>query len=277
MTESTALERPSATQLVPTYLDEFALVLPSHVKPETFVQVAIGALRKNAQLMEAANEDPGSLVYALRDAARLGLQPGTEQFWLTPRRVKGKWTVLGIAGYEGEIELMYRAGAVDSVIVEAVHAKDTFTYTPGRDARPVHEVDWFNDRGDVVLAYSYAVMKGGATSKVCVVTQARIDRAMKASPTADKDFSPWKSDPAAMWMKTAAHDLAKWVPTSAEYLREQLRAVADVAAEPRGEQAGGFLPPQPGDVDLPVHDAETGEVVEGTLVEDWPPVSEPPS
>jgi hypothetical protein len=49
-----------------------------------------------------------------------------------------------------------------------------------------------------------------------------------------------------MWMKTGAHRLAKWVPTSAEYMREQLRAVRDVAAE-RDSARLGFVqaPSQP--------------------------------
>ena len=34
-----------------------------------------------------------------------------------------------------------------------------------------------------------------------------------------------------MVLKTAVHQLAKWVPTSAEYRREQLRAATEVARE----------------------------------------------
>ena len=35
------------------------------------------------------------------DAARLGLEPGTEQFYLTPRKVKGQMEILGIVGESG--------------------------------------------------------------------------------------------------------------------------------------------------------------------------------
>lgn len=264
----------SSTALVPSYRDEFELVLPSHINPDSFVQMAVAALRKSPDLKEAADTDPASLIYALRDAARLGLQPGTEQYWLTPRRVKGQPTVLGIVGYEGEVELMYRAGAVQAVIVEAVHDGDTFSYVPGRDDRPVHEIDWFGDRGKPKGAYAYAIMRGGAVSKVCVAGKARIDRAKAASPTADKSFSPWKSDEAAMMMKTAAHDLAKWVPTSAEYLREQLRAVADVKAEPPREVQ------QIPDYGVDVEDNgpfvdDDGVVVDGEYEPSWPETAQP--
>jgi len=47
-----------------------------------------------------------------------------------------------------------------------------------------------------------------------------------------------------MWMKTAAHRLRKWVPTSAEYMREQLRIVAGVQAE-QGAPAASVRPAAP--------------------------------
>jgi recombination protein RecT len=103
---------------------------------------------------------------ALMDAARLGLEPGTEQYYLTPRKVKGRLEIQGIRGYQGEIELIYRAGAVSSVIVEVVYSNDKFRVRPGRDERPIHEIDWdADDRGELRLVYAYAVMKDGATSR----------------------------------------------------------------------------------------------------------------
>jgi recombination protein RecT len=216
------------TAMVQGYTGEFAQVLPSHIKPETWTRLAVGALRRDEKLRQAAANDPGALMSALLDAARMGLEPGTEQYYLTVRSGK----VLGVSGYQGEIELMYRAGAVSSVIVEPVFANDGFQYRPGRDDRPLHDIDWdADDRGPIRLAYAYAVMKDGAISKVVVVNKARIKRAKDASATAGKSFSPWTSDEVAMWMKTAVHDLRKWVPTSAEYIREQLRAVRDVSLE----------------------------------------------
>ncbi|MGE9070567.1 recombinase RecT, partial [Escherichia coli] len=78
------------------YSNEFAQVLPSHINAQTFVRVAVGALRRNPRMMAAAESDPGSLMNALMEAARLGLEPGTNEYALTPRRAKGKPTVVGI-------------------------------------------------------------------------------------------------------------------------------------------------------------------------------------
>jgi recombination protein RecT len=220
------------------YSDEFAQVLPSHINPQTFVRVAVGALRRNPQLMAAAESDPASLMTSLMEAARLGLEPGTKEYALTPRKNKGRPTVVGIIGYEGHIELIYRAGAVTSVKAELVRVNDVFQYNPSDD-RPIHKVDWFSDRGEVRGSYAYAEMVGGGTSKVVVIGPAEIERARAASAGSHQPDSPWVKDFGAMVLKTAVRQLQKWVPTSAEYRREQLRAVAEVAKEVHGAPMAG--------------------------------------
>lgn len=220
-------------QTMKAYKGELVSTLPSHLqeKGAGWMSSALASIRRNPQLLQAAAVSPHTLINALSEAAQKGLQPGTEEYYLTPRKNKGKDEILGITGYQGEIELMYRAGAVSSVIVETVHANDKFDYVPGRDTKPLHEIDWMGDRGELKLSYAYAIMKDGAVSKVVIVNEDRIKRAKSSSQGSDSKFSPWMNDPVAMWMKTAAHDLAKWVPTSSEYVREQLRAVRDVEAE----------------------------------------------
>jgi recombination protein RecT len=244
--------------MVEAYRADLAMVMPSHVKPEMFVRLAVGVLRRDKNLAIAAQNNPAALMGALMDAAQLGLTPGTEQFYLVPRKANGRMEIQGIRGYQGEIELIYRAGAVSSVIVEVVRTGDTFRYSPGRDERPVHDIDWdADDRGDLRLVYAYAVMKDGATSKVVVLNKRDIARAKSSSQGSNSAYSPWKNHEEAMWMKTAAHRLTKWVPTSAEYMREQLRAQAAVAAE-TGQTVpvpAGFAPQAPAGA-APEHDDE---------------------
>ena len=232
--------KPTAGGMVAQYKDDFASVLPSHVNPATWVRFAQGALktgRKDGrtglyELEQAAINNPGVFLSSLLNAARLGLEPGTEEFYLTPRKVKGQLEILGIVGYQGLVELIYRAGAVSSVIAENVYSNDKFSYQPGRDERPTHEIDWdAESRGELRLAYAYAVMKDGATSKVVVLNKSDIARIKKSSQGSSSEYSPWVTNPAAMWLKSAVRQLAKWVPTSAEYRKEQLRAAQEVAAE----------------------------------------------
>lgn len=255
--------------LVQRYHQDFADVLPTHVKPETWVRLAVGALRRDPKVAEAAGNNTGAFMAALLTAARLGLEPGTEQFYLVPQspRKGAPKEILGITGYQGLVELMYRAGAVASVIVEAVRENDKFSYVPGRDERPIHEIDWdIDDRGKLKLVYAYAIMKGGATSKVVVLNRSRINEIKSKSASARSDYSPWTTSEEAMWLKSAARQLAKWVPTSAEYIREQLRAVRDVAAErPQvaPAQAAQQIPTEAGPVD-----SGTGEVLQAEIIDD---------
>ncbi|MGW0033636.1 recombinase RecT [Streptomyces sp. NPDC003314] len=254
--------------LVAQHRDDIELVMPSHMQKRVgaWVRTTQGLLRRDEKLLKAAQNDPGQFMAVLLDAARLGLEPGTEQYYLVPRWNKKKecTEVTGVRGYQGEIELMYRAGAVSSVIVEVVYDNDRFEYRPGRDERPLHEINWDAvDRGELRLVYAYAVMKDGATSKVVVLNKGHIAKAMAKSDSASGKYphlSPWSTDTEAMWLKTAAHRLTKWVPTSAEYIREQLRAHADVAAEQAPPTAAL---PQPLTAE-PVED----EVVEGEFVDE---------
>lgn len=244
--------------LVKQYSESFTAVLPSHIKPEQWVRLAQGALKKGkrvgrpgggscTELELAAGNNPGVFLASLLDAARLGLEPGTEQYYLTPRMNKGKLEILGIVGYQGYIELMYRAGAISSVVAECVYTGDTFRFRPGVDERPVHEIDWdAEDRGTLRLVYAYAVMKDGATSKVVVLNKAAIEVIKKSATGASSDRSPWVKHEASMWLKSAVRQLAKWVPTSAEYMREQIRAAREVASE-SGPPAAGFAPAVTGD------------------------------
>lgn len=256
---------------IEAYRDDYAALMPSHVKPDQWIRLAAGAIRGDEKLLEAAQNDVGEFLRELRTAARLGLEPGTEQFYLTPRKSKrhGYRTIIkGIVGYQGIIELIYRAGHASSVVVEAVRERDAFRYTPGRDERPVHEVDWFaNDRGALIGVYAYAVMKDGATSKVVVLNRRQVMEAKARSDGRNSEYSPWATDEEAMWLKTAARRLAKWVPTSAERVRDQLQQQAD--ALPSAALAPAVLD----EVDpMPAANPDTGEVVEAELEPEggWP-------
>ncbi|MCX5158132.1 recombinase RecT [Streptomyces sp. NBC_00264] len=232
---------------IEAYRDEYAALVPSHVNADQWIRLAVGAIRGNEDLMEAAQNDVGVFLRELKTAARLGLEPGTEQFYLTARKSKAhgySLIIKGIVGYQGIVELIYRAGAVSTVIVEAVRERDTFRYVPGRDDRPVHEIDWFGaDRGPLVGVYAYAVMKDGAVSKVVVLNRQRIAEIRAKSDSKDSKYSPWQTNEESMWLKSAVRQLAKWVPTSAEYMREQLRAQAEVAGELAATPFAADAPP----------------------------------
>lgn len=284
-------EQSSARQMVVQYRDDFATVLPSHLRAETWIRVAQGALKRGkkvdgdqagrTELELGAVNNPAAFLAAMLDAARLGLEPGTEQFYLTPRRVKGRLEILGIVGWQGYVELMYRAGAVSSVVAEVVREKDDYSYRRGVDEVPQHTYPAFSgekSRGKLVGVYAYARMTNGAVSRVVELGQDDIDRIKKSSQGADSSYSPWQQHEAAMWLKSAVRQLAKWVPTSAERVTAG-QPVQHVEAERDGPLAPS-LPAPAGGLDEAHVDYDTGEITDAEIVEDppldWPATAQIP-
>jgi recombination protein RecT len=250
VTQAVAQRDNTPTGLIKQYMTDFATVLPSHIKADTWVRVAQGALKKGKrqgdrfELEIAAANNPGVFLASLLDAARLGLEPGTEQYYLTPRKVGVRVEILGIVGYQGHIELMYRAGAVSSIVAEVVRERDDYRYNRGVDEVPVHGFPPFSGaatRGKLVGVYAYARMKNGAVSRVVELGVDDIERIKASSQGTKSEYSPWVNHEAAMWLKSAVRQLQKWVPTSAEYRQQAAdrTAVYHQVAEERG------FPPAP--------------------------------
>lgn len=199
--------------------DDYGRVLPGHLDPSHWLRLATGVLRKDQRLAEVAVKNPDSFKHALLECARLGHEPGTDHFALVTYGNE----VVGIEQYQGEIDRMYRAGAVESVVCEVVRRDDMFQWQPGK--LPDHDADWFapaEERGPMVGVYAFARLKGGGYSKVVVMGAEEVGKHRDVART---DIM-WKKWPDAMWRKTAIHELRKWVPTSASYRAEHLRAMA---------------------------------------------------
>lgn len=254
-------------RMIETYRQDFATVLPTHVRSDTWVRLAQGVLRRDQNLARVAKGNVGSLMAALLECARLGHEPGTESFYLVPYGSE----IQGIEGYRGVVERMYRAGKVTSVKAEVVRANDAFDYRPDLMARPVHRPDWFGDRGDIIGAYAYAELADGGTSRVVVINRDYIAKVKAQSKGSDKPSSPWVKWEEAMVLKTVAHRLEPWVPTSTEYRTHVLRdeARAQVGVEHVIEPAAA-LAPAPVQVTANV-DTATGELLDDDVtVEDLP-------
>lgn len=283
ISQAVATRDESPTAVVAMYTSDFATVLPSTFKAETFVRLAQGALRQNKKLMEAARANPGSLLVALLEAARLGHEPATDEFYLRPLGGRNGPSVQGIEGYKGVVKRMFNSGMVESVVAEAVHEKDAFAWRPGEMRTPAHEPDWFGDRGQCIGAYAYVIFKGGAVSKVVVVGEKRIARAVSASDGADSSFSPWKRDYEKMVIKTALHDLEPYVPKSAEaQIRDGATKAAAVAVAASHPEIAAALPdehidPVTGEIAIDGEaedEAVEAEIVESPSAEEWPETPE---
>lgn len=256
-TVSQAVEQrdQSPTMLVANYRDDFAAVLPSHLPPAAFVRLAQGVLRRDANLMRAAANNPGSLMTAMLDCARLGHEPGTPAYYFVP--IKG--AIEGWEGYRGVIERIYRAGAVQSVRAAVVRENDAYDYEEGMP-QPIHRYPRFasaEQRGQLIGVYAFAYMADGGISRVVEMGREEVLKHRDMNPSNKRPDSPWLKWEDSMWLKCAAHELEKWVPSSTEYRREIARSTG-----PRVHAAA----PSTHTLDaLPASNA-----IEGEVADDWP-------
>lgn len=239
VTQAVARRDDSPVAMVDRYRDRFAAVLPRHLGIDTFAMLAQGALRDD-KLMTAARNDPAAFMTALTHCARLGHEPATEAFYLVP--IKGK--VEGWEGYRGVVERMYRAGSVASVHAQVVRQGDLYKFEEGMD-HPVHQFARFAgvaERGPLVGVYAYARMVTGGHSRVVELGPEEIYQRRDMNPSAKRSDSPWVLWEHKMWLKSAAHDLEAWVPTSREY-RMPVQATAVAGRPPMPAQpALGAVP-----------------------------------
>ena len=247
--------------LLDRYRADFSLVLPTHINGDQWVRVAQGVLRRNRDVARIAQNNPGSFLFAMLDCARLGLEVG-DTYHLVPF---GK-EIVGIKDYKGELELVYRAGAVRSVVAEIVYENDPFEYDTRSPEPPAHKPKWFGgDRGRMVGGYAYAHMIAGGISRVVLMDEAMFNRHKAESKTASRKDSLWNKWTESAWLKTLVHELKKWVPTSPEYRNEVLRA--QTALDDISGELSERLP-EP----LPIEDHGTDDdVVEAEIVDDDEP------
>lgn len=185
---------------------EFAKILPAHVGAERFIRWALTVLRRpDLQAVMQSSAGQLSVMSALMDCASLGLEPG-RTYHLLPF----KGIVTGVTDYKGEIQLITNASPAASVVAMLVREKDDFHLT-GANIPPVHEADWFGDRGDITGGYAY-VDYGGRCSLVVRMSEADFGKHRAKAQTK----AVWDEWPEPMRVKTLIHQLRKTEPWSAE-------------------------------------------------------------
>ena len=207
-------------QLIQDSVEQLKMALPSHMRPERIVRIALTTLRVNPALYEC---DPHSFLAAIFQSAQLGLEPNINgESWLIPYHTKkGKVVQFQIGAY-GLVKLFWNHNNSVSLQVEKVYEKDDFVYDLGA-CTVAHKPPAFNkERGAVIGYYAYATLaNGGHQLKVMSKTEAK-DFAIKHSKCyskQDKDFipgTPWKEHFDAMAMKTILKQLMKLLPKSVE-------------------------------------------------------------
>lgn len=247
-----------AGDLIASMEDEFRRCLPAVLPWDMFARVALTGFRKVPRLIECTRP---SLLGALMECARLGLEPMTEYATLTPFKNRKKGNILEcqlIVGYQGYVQLMYRSGQVERVEAEIVYEADEYEHSIGDGGRFFHKpADHLPpaERGEAIRAYAFANLVGGGRTKVAVTPRWRAEEMRK------QYGNVWDSDFFAMWMKTPLRQIQKFAPKSAELRRA-------LAVDGATLDLGGI-------VDRPEDDGTVeGEVVEQATEREEAPTAE---
>lgn len=214
---------------------EIAAALPSHLKPERIIRLALTSFRKSPELLEC---DLYSLVGGVMQASQLGLEfdPILGHAFLVPFQNKrsGKKEAQLIIGYKGFLALADRTGKVDKFHAFVVHAHDEFDYQLGSDARLIHKPN-LTDPGEPIAVYALLKKLSGAIDFE-VIGWPKILEMQKQY--GGRYGSPWKTHLEEMARKSAIRALAKRCPLSPEFMR----AGAIDAAGDDGAQGLGLIP-----------------------------------
>lgn len=210
----------SIQELVEQSATQLGRALPSHMKPERIVRIALTVLRLNPQLYKC---DPQSFIAALFQSAQLGLEPNTNgEAYIIPYMNKGRLVAQFQVGAYGLVKLFWNHQNAVSLQVEKVHANDDFSYDLGAGTIR-HIPPMFGDyRGEVSGYYAYATLANNGHALKVLSRNEAMALAIKHSKCYDrvtKEFyagTPWREHFDAMAMKTVTKQLMKILPKSVE-------------------------------------------------------------
>jgi len=187
-------------------------------------QFAMQLLESNSSLMDSAKKNPTALEYAIINLASIGisLNPALKESYLVPR---GGKICLDIS-YIGLTKLATDTGAIEWVQAEIVKAKDTFKYL-GVGKAPLHEMNPFGDRGEVIGVYCVARLSTGESLST-IMSKADCDAIRDKSSQAAKS-GPWVTFYEEMLKKTCIKRAAKLWPKS-----ERIQTAVEVLNEHEG-------------------------------------------
>jgi len=189
----------------------FLKACPS-IDPERVVIVTESALRATPKLL---NCNPRSILTAVLTCVQLGLEPdGVAQY---AHLVPFKNTCKPIFGYRGLIRLaLQHEDVLNFLPPQMVYTKDEFDPHLGTQPYIVHKPHWQGPRGDIVAGYAVAHLRSGDRPFVHMsIGDLEEVRDQALAKAFDKEDSPWTKHPVAMYHKTLARRLVKWLPSSA--------------------------------------------------------------
>lgn len=205
--------KPTMKDLVEKQLPAIERQLGGAMNSDAFVRAVLSEIAKQPKLMTA---DPSTVLGGVMLAAQLRLEIGSGlgEFYLTPRKDKGRDICLPVIGFQGLVKLALRSEFVTNVQAFLVRDGDQFTY--GANAERGMFYDWqpldFEESRDWVGVVATARMKTGGTTWVYMTKE----QVFKRRPTYWDKGTPWQTHEEEMAKKTAVRALAKYLPKSTD-------------------------------------------------------------
>ena len=239
---------------------QFAMALPSHVKPDRFLRAALTALNTVPKLNECTQT---SVLAGLMQAAQLGLEVADVrgQAYLIPRWdgrdrcMKASFQL----GYRGMIDLAARSGI--TVDVDEICVNDAYDYERGTNPRLFHKPA-LTDRGDVIAYYAVAHFPDGRAPQFVIMGKAEVEKHRdQFASTKSKDgtiYGTWVDHFDAMARKTVIRALLNYLPVSVE-LRQQ--AAIEAQEAPADRVVATYMPDVAAAMPPEYVDPRTGELI----------------
>lgn len=208
---------------------EIVAALPRHIPPAHFLRVVLTAVQRNPQLAQCTSI---SFFGAVLQCAQLGLVPDgfLGQAYLIPyknnKRNPPVQEVQFQAGYRGLVTLARRSGEVTSIGAEVAYERDVFKHTRGITTTIEHHpFEGDTEPGALTHVYAWYRLRGSDAPDVLVMNRREVHRirdrsqAYRAGIQYGRKDSPWFTDEAWMWKKTALKQHLKLAPMSVELQR----------------------------------------------------------
>lgn len=201
------------------------------------VRIAQFELNRNEDLAEC---EPGTVLNAVYDAARLGLMLGREAH-LVPYKRRCQM----IPDYRGFTTLGYRSRLVTILDAKPVFPEDDFTVEEGSSMSIHHVPDYSVDRSDperILYFYAIAWLRDSPVPIFHVMNRTEVDRIRASS--AMKDGIPWRLWYDRMGLKSAIKYLVdKRLPVT------EIPGMADLVELDNRIEAGKLSRPLEGETD----------------------------
>jgi recombination protein RecT len=191
--------------------------LPHGMDVNRFISTAKTGIQTHPQADKLAQADKRTLYASCLKAASDGLTLDGREAAL----VVFANNVTYMPMTQGLVKLARNSGEIANITAEVVYANDKFTFRVGMDEVPVHEPDWFGNRGEAVGVWCSVKLTGGENI-------VRILSKEKILKIAGKTKNAAQYDPKnglyfdEFWRKTAIKNVLKYAPKST-YLESAMR------------------------------------------------------